>query len=162
MWWNILSLVNMNENDVFSFSERHRHTRKKKFRVLPKGVEPPTTFPITSSDSLPLSYKRLMGAKAIKLQSWPKISGQIPKLNTKYLPAPLPPGNVVKLPCLCTVRLISVAFNIAWGRGGGGGFQKFAMMAPPSLWRLAIDIQNTNVHCNRYFRICPRKYWPGL
>ena len=26
----------------------------------------------------------------------------------------------------------------------------------------AIYIQNTNVHCNRYFRICPRKYWPGL
>ena len=75
-------------------------------------------LPIASSDALPLSYRRLVGAKAIKLQSWPKISGQIRKLNTKYLPVPPPPCNVVKLLCLCTVRLISVAFNIAWGRGG--------------------------------------------
>ena len=35
------------------------------------------------------------------------------------------------LSSLCTVRLISVAFNIAWGRGEG--LQKFTMMAPPSL-----------------------------
>ena len=34
-------------------------TRKKKFRYLP----------ITSSDALPLSYRRLVGAKAIKLAS---------------------------------------------------------------------------------------------
>ena len=53
-----------------------------------------------------------------ELQSWPKILGQIPELDTKYLPAPLPPCNVVKLLCLCTVQLISVAFNIAWGKEG--------------------------------------------
>ena len=29
-------------------------------------------FPITSSDALPLSYRRLVGAKAIKLGSWDK------------------------------------------------------------------------------------------
>ena len=29
-------------------------------------------LPITSSDALPLSYRRLMGAKAIKLGSWDK------------------------------------------------------------------------------------------
>ena len=48
---------------------------------------------------------------------------------------------------------------IDWGRGD---FQNFAMMAPSSLGRLAIDIQNTNVHCKGYSRICPRKYRPGL
>ena len=29
-------------------------------------------FPITSLDALPLSYRRLVGAKAIKLGSWDK------------------------------------------------------------------------------------------
>ena len=29
-------------------------------------------LPITSSDALPLSYRRLVGAKAIKLGSWDK------------------------------------------------------------------------------------------
>ena len=29
-------------------------------------------FPITTSDALPLSYRRLVGAKAIKLGSWDK------------------------------------------------------------------------------------------
>ena len=47
------------------------HTRKKKFRVLPTGVEP-KNLPITSSDALALSYRRLVGAKAIKLGSWDK------------------------------------------------------------------------------------------
>ena len=44
----------------------HRHTRRKEIRVLISGFEP-KTFPITSSDALPLSYRRLVGAKAIKL-----------------------------------------------------------------------------------------------
>ena len=30
------------------------------------------TFPITSLDALPLGYRRLVGAKAIKLGSWDK------------------------------------------------------------------------------------------
>ena len=34
-----------------------RHTRKKEIRVLLSGVEP-KTFPITSSDALPLSYRK--------------------------------------------------------------------------------------------------------
>ena len=41
--------------DVF-FSQGHRHTRKKKIRVLPTGVE------IISSDALRLSYRRLVRA----------------------------------------------------------------------------------------------------
>ena len=46
---------------------------KRKIRVLPTGVEPRTyDLPITSSDALPLSYRRLVGAKAIKLGSWDK------------------------------------------------------------------------------------------
>ena len=47
------------ENDVL-FSKWHRHTQKK-ILVLLSGVEP-----------LPLSYRRLVGAKAIKLGSWDK------------------------------------------------------------------------------------------
>ena len=39
---------------------------------LRKGVEPTEELPITSSDALPLSYRRLVGAKAIKLGSWDK------------------------------------------------------------------------------------------
>ena len=34
-------------------------------------------LPITSSDALPLSYRRLVGAKAIKLGSWDKQSMHI-------------------------------------------------------------------------------------
>ena len=44
---------------------------KKEIRVLLSGVEP-KTYPITSSDALPLRYRRLVGAKAIKLGSWDK------------------------------------------------------------------------------------------
>ena len=33
---------------------------------------PIRSLPITSSDALPLSYRRLVGAKAIKLGSWDK------------------------------------------------------------------------------------------
>ena len=34
-------------------------------------------LPITSSDALPLSYRRLVGAKAIKLGSWDKRIGLV-------------------------------------------------------------------------------------
>ena len=43
---------------------------KKELRVLPVGV--PCDPPIANSDALPLSYRRLMGAKAIKVGSWGK------------------------------------------------------------------------------------------
>ena len=45
---------------------------------------------------------------------------------------------------------------------GRGGFQEFGMTVPPSLWWLVINVQNKIVHLQRLFRICPRKYWPGL
>ena len=54
------------DNDVL-FSEWHRHTWKKEMWVLLSGVEPKT---FTSPDALPLSYRRLVVAKAIKLGSW--------------------------------------------------------------------------------------------
>ena len=41
------------------YSVNDRHIRKKKIRVLLSGE-------ITSSDALPLSNRRLVGAKAIK------------------------------------------------------------------------------------------------
>ena len=50
---------------------------KKKFRVEP------TTFPITSSDALPLSYGRLVGAKAIKLGSCDKHPAYCKDLNVE-------------------------------------------------------------------------------
>ena len=46
--------------------------RKREIRVLLSGVEPNLDLPITSSDALPLSYRRHFGAKAIKLGSWDK------------------------------------------------------------------------------------------
>ena len=48
-------------------------TQKKEIRVLLSGVEPSVLdLLIASSDYLQLSYRRLMGAKAIKLGSWDK------------------------------------------------------------------------------------------
>ena len=50
------------------------HTRKKKFRVLPTGVEP-TTFRLLRVRMLSATtelQERLVGAKAIKLGSWDK------------------------------------------------------------------------------------------
>ena len=44
--------------------------RKKEVRALPTGID----LPITSSDALPVSYRRLVGAKAIKLGSCDKKS----------------------------------------------------------------------------------------
>ena len=40
-------------------------------------------LPITSSDALPLSYRRLVGAKAIKLGSWDKHPAYCLDLNVK-------------------------------------------------------------------------------
>ena len=48
----------------------HRHTQKK-IRVLLSGVEP-KTFRLLVRIALPLSYRRLVGAEAIKLGSWDK------------------------------------------------------------------------------------------
>ena len=50
------------------FSQWHRRLGKK-IRVLPKEVEPTNFF---SPDALPLSYRRLVGAKATKLASCEK------------------------------------------------------------------------------------------
>ena len=50
------------------FSQWHR-LPEKKIRVLTKEVEPMTFF---SPDALPLSYRRLVGAKATKLASCEK------------------------------------------------------------------------------------------
>ena len=43
-------------------------------KKLPSSPNRSRTYdlPITSSDALPLSYRRLVGAKAIKLGSWDK------------------------------------------------------------------------------------------
>ena len=46
---------------------------KKEIRVLLSGVEP-MTFRLLISDALPLSYRRVVGAKAIKLGSCKKTS----------------------------------------------------------------------------------------
>ena len=43
-------------------------------KEIPSSLKRGRTYdlPITSSDGLPLSYRRLVGAKAIKLGSWDK------------------------------------------------------------------------------------------
>ena len=45
-------------------------------KEIPSSPNSSRTYdlPITSSDALPLSYRRLVGAKAIKLGSWDKHS----------------------------------------------------------------------------------------
>ena len=58
--------INGNEDVIQSVTQA---TRKKKIRVLPKEVEPTNFF---SPDTLPLSYRRLVGAKATKLASCEK------------------------------------------------------------------------------------------
>ena len=67
------------ENDVL-FSERHSQTRKKKILVLLSGVEP-KAFPLLSSDALPLSYRRLVGARA--KDSWEKQPAYCSDLNVR-------------------------------------------------------------------------------
>ena len=52
-----------------------------------------------------------------------------------YSPLSPPPSNVVTLL---------------------GLLKKIAMTGQLSLWKLVIGIQNTNVHWQRYFVICPR------
>ena len=49
-------------------------TRVYSDKEIPSSPNRSRTYdlPITSSDALPLSYRRLMGAKAIKLGSWDK------------------------------------------------------------------------------------------
>ena len=59
------------ENDVLISKSSDTGIFGKNIGVLLSGVEP-KTFPITSSDALPLSYRTLVGAKAIKLGSWDK------------------------------------------------------------------------------------------
>ena len=59
----------MNENDVLfkviqAFSKKGNPSAPIRSRTL--------DLPITSSDALPLSYRRLVGAKAIDLGSWDK------------------------------------------------------------------------------------------
>ena len=56
------------------------------------------------------------------------------------------------------VRMSPVAWLGGEGEGGGGGvkIEIFATTPPPSLWRLVLDIHNTNVHCQRHYRISPR------
>ena len=49
----------------------HGQTQKKEIRALLSGVKPKTSL-IIRSDALSPSYKRLVGAKAIKLDSWDK------------------------------------------------------------------------------------------
>ena len=54
----------MNEGDLFFPRVAQANSEKKKKQE--------SNLPITSSDALPLSYRRLVGAKAIKLGSWDK------------------------------------------------------------------------------------------
>ena len=62
----------IDENDVLFNSVNDTGIfGKKDIRVLLSGVEP-YNLPIIGSNALPLSYTRLVGAKAIKLGSWDK------------------------------------------------------------------------------------------
>ena len=51
---------------MYLFNQWDGHTWKKEIRAEPYSL------PITSSDVLALSYRRLVGAKAIKPGSWDK------------------------------------------------------------------------------------------
>ena len=65
----ICSAVQRNENDVlFSNDTGILRKRNSEFSQQESNLRPP----ITSSDALPLSYRRLVGAEAIKLGSWDK------------------------------------------------------------------------------------------
>ena len=46
------------------------YSEREKIRVLLSGSEPKTFRFNTSSDALPLSYMKLVGANATKLGSW--------------------------------------------------------------------------------------------
>ena len=79
------------------------------------------------------------------------------------IPAAPPPPPPAPMQC-CQVAVFMynpIDFSGFQHCLGDGGLPKFAMTAPPSLRRLTIDIQNTNVHYKGYFRICPREFWPG-
>ena len=59
------------ENDGFFFSVM---TQANSENEIPSAPIRSRTYdlPITSSDALPLSYRKLVGAKTIKLGSWDK------------------------------------------------------------------------------------------
>ena len=65
---------------LFSVYDTGMHTREKKIRVLLLRSRT-WALPITSSDALLLSYRRLVRAKAIKLGSWNKHSVYCLDLN---------------------------------------------------------------------------------
>ena len=56
-----------NENDVFSVSDTEAYSENE--NPSPPNSSRTYDLPITSSDALPLRYRRLVGAKAIKLGS---------------------------------------------------------------------------------------------
>ena len=69
----------INENDVFLQRETQGNSEKEipsATTIRSRTYEPIRSrtydLPITSSDALPLSYRRLVGTKAIKLGSWDK------------------------------------------------------------------------------------------
>ena len=61
-------------SDFLSGCHQNVTTRYFKKKEIPSSPNRSRTYdlPITSSDALPPSYRRLMGAKAIKLGSWDK------------------------------------------------------------------------------------------
>ena len=59
----------MNENDVLFQKVTQAYSEKNPSAPIRSRTY---DLPITSSDALPLSYRRLVGAKAIKLGSWDK------------------------------------------------------------------------------------------
>ena len=67
------------ENDVFFQSVTQAYSEKEN----PSASIRSRTYnlPITSSDALPLSYRRLVEAKAIKLGSWDKHPAYFEKIQ---------------------------------------------------------------------------------
>ena len=75
-WENKTTRPVMIDVDVFFIPEVTQadiiFTSKKKILEvrLPTGVEPSYNLPVTTPDALPVSYRGLVGAKAIKLRSY--------------------------------------------------------------------------------------------
>ena len=65
----IFSNNNNIENDVLFQKVTQAYSEKNPSAPIRSRTQ---DLPITSSDALPLSYRRLVGAKAIKLGSWDK------------------------------------------------------------------------------------------
>ena len=85
------------EIQIYRFSLGHLHCRLQHlYRNLPFNPIPALRHPFTLHEhrkrevKLKTFYRYLGSEIATVLQSWPKISGQIPKLNTKYIPVPPP------------------------------------------------------------------------